>query len=278
MVPVLHGTLKDVIQVVNSIKRSAKSTRCFQKLCQDLGSEHVQVLYHAEVRWLSRGKVLSRFYELRAEIASFLAQNNAPLAQLFSSDVWLAHVAYLSDVFEQLNTLNVSMQGKGHNIFEQYDKINAFKKKISVWVSHVSKNRLDMFPNTCQEGQQLDTAGKSELKKTIMAHLSKLLEQFNDYFPEKQRDDDWIRDPFGVNVESVTLPSNEESQLVELSCDRTLQRKFTEVSLSLFWCSAVMSEYLRWSTRVKRTATAQYVSARENSFKYRNDAKSQTQV
>jgi len=61
MVPVLHGTLKDVVQVVNYIKRSAKNTQCFQKLCQDLGSEHVQVLYHAEVRWLSRGKVRSRF-------------------------------------------------------------------------------------------------------------------------------------------------------------------------------------------------------------------------
>jgi len=86
------------------------------------------------------------FYELRAEIAAFLAQNNSPLADLFSNSVWLAHVAYLADVFEQLNTLNMSMQGRGNNIFEQYDKIDAFKKKISVWASHVSKNRLDRSP------------------------------------------------------------------------------------------------------------------------------------
>ena len=114
MVPVLHETLKDVVQVIDYIEQSAKNTQCFQKLCQDLGSEHVQVLYHAEVHWLSRGKVLSRFYELRGEVAAFLAQNNSPLADLFSNSVWLAHVA---DVFEQLNTLNVSMQGRGHNIF-----------------------------------------------------------------------------------------------------------------------------------------------------------------
>lgn len=63
MVPVLHETLKDVVKVVNHIKRSAKNTRCFQQLCKDLGSEHVQVLYHTEVRWLLRGKVLSRFYK-----------------------------------------------------------------------------------------------------------------------------------------------------------------------------------------------------------------------
>ena len=111
MVPVLRETLKDVVQVVNYIKQSAKNTQCFQKLCQDLGSEHVQVLYHAEVHWLSREKVLSHFYERKGEIAVFLALNKLPLADLFSNSVWLTQVAYLTDVFEQLNTLNVSMQG-----------------------------------------------------------------------------------------------------------------------------------------------------------------------
>lgn len=89
---VLHETLKDVIQVVNCIKQSAKNSQCFQKLCQNLGREHLHVLYHAEVHWLSRGKVLSRFYELRAEIAAFLSQNNSPLADVFSSKGWLALV------------------------------------------------------------------------------------------------------------------------------------------------------------------------------------------
>lgn len=72
---------------------------------------------------------MSRFSELRAEIAAFLAQNNSPLADLFSNSVWLAHVAYLADVFDQLNALNVSVQGRWHNIFKQYDKIEAFLKK-----------------------------------------------------------------------------------------------------------------------------------------------------
>ncbi|XP_028666310.1 protein FAM200A-like [Erpetoichthys calabaricus] len=241
--------IKNVIQAVNYIKRSAKNTRCFQKLCQDLGSELVQVLYHAEVCWLSREKVLSHFYELRAEIAAFLAQNNSPLADLFSNSVWLAQVAYLADVFEQLNTLNVSVQGRGHNIFEQYDKFNVFKKKISLWASHVSKNQLDMYPNGCHEGQQLDAAGKHVMKKMITTHLNKLLERFNDYFPKKQRDDDWIRDPFEINMESAMLPSNEESQLVEPSCDCTLKKKFMEVSLFQFWCSTLMGEYPCLATR-----------------------------
>ena len=88
VVPMLHKTLKDLVQVVNYIKWSAKNTQCFQKLCQDLGSVHEQVLHHAEVFWLSRGKVLSHFfYKLRGEITAFFAQNNLPLADLFSNSV-----------------------------------------------------------------------------------------------------------------------------------------------------------------------------------------------
>lgn len=230
MVPVLHETLKDVVKVVNYIKRSAKNTWCFQQLCKDLGSEHVQILYHAEVRWLSRGKVLSRFYELRAEITAFLSENNSPLVDLFSNDVWLAQVAYLADIFERLNTLNVSMQGRGHNIFEQSEKIEAFKKKIALWANHVSKNRLDMFPNSFQEAQQLDTAGKSAIKKTVMAHLTKLQDRFNDYFPGKHKDDNW----YMIFSESIwKAPRCQAMKRVSWwnSRDRTLKVKLIEMSL-----------------------------------------------
>ena len=65
MVPELHTILHNVIKCVNYIKKSSRLSRCFQAFCRDLESEHQQVLYHAGVRWLSRDKLLSRFYELR---------------------------------------------------------------------------------------------------------------------------------------------------------------------------------------------------------------------
>ena len=118
----------------------------FQAFCRDMGREHHQVLYHAEVCWLSICKVLGRVYELRAEIAAFLLVNKSPLPELSDCEETLVQVAYLVDIF-YLNCLNVSMQGRGHNQFVQGDEVEAFKMKLAFLANHVSNRRIDMFPN-----------------------------------------------------------------------------------------------------------------------------------
>lgn len=105
----------------------------------------------------------------------------------------------------------------------------------------VSKDRVDIFPNAHHEILQLDTvADKNALKRSITAHLGKLQSRFHNYFPETSSEDEH---PFGIDLESVALPCNEENQLIELSCDQTLKKKFGEVSLSHFWCSSVTAGY-----------------------------------
>lgn len=141
-------------------------------------------------------------------------------------------------------------RGEGSTFLNNRTNSKFSKKKISLWAIHVSKNRLDMLPNTCHEGQQLHMAAKNVMSKTIITHIqNKLLEWFNHNFPEKKRDDDWIHNLFGIDMESIMLPSNKENMLVELSSDRALKKKFMEVSHSHFWCSIVMSEYPSLSTR-----------------------------
>ena len=70
--PILKETLGEVINVVNYIKANALRSRIFAALCDAMDSDYTTLLFHTDVRWLSKGKVLNRFVFLKVEIISFI--------------------------------------------------------------------------------------------------------------------------------------------------------------------------------------------------------------
>ena len=122
MSPELHEVLSITVKTVNYIKKNALHSRCFSALLNGLLSGHYQLLYHCEVRWLSKGRVLNRLFELRQQVYIFLSDKHSSLADHYVDDCFCAKLAYLSDVFNQLNQLNLSMQGRNISLFLVADK------------------------------------------------------------------------------------------------------------------------------------------------------------
>ena len=98
----------------------------FAALCDRLNSDHLQLLYHCEVRWLSKRGVFIRLFEMRHEVYIFFNDQRSPLADHHVDDCFWAKLAYLSDIFDQLNQLNLSMQGRSSSLFLVADKIEGF--------------------------------------------------------------------------------------------------------------------------------------------------------
>lgn len=241
----LGNLLKDVVRVVNYIKNSPLKGRLFAQLCKDFGAEHTALLYYCESRWLSRGKVLQRVYELRNEIATFLCENKNKDGDLFTDDYFIKKLAYMVDIFEKLNQLNQSMQGPHVNIFTQSDKICAFMKKIELWKRNVENHSFDMFPNLQEFLKHTSVLGGNEL---FAEHLNTLLGKCSFYFKDVDTSDyEWIRNPFGDNSTS-TLSTADQEQLIDLSCDGSLKLVFDAGPLEKFWLQ-VKDEYPSLSTK-----------------------------
>lgn len=243
--PGLHAVMNAAVEVINFVKARATNSRLFTALCEEVGAEYVSLLLHTEVRWLSRGRMLTRLFNLREELCTFLSEKKPELAGFFNDEKWLLQLSYLADIFSEVNKLNKTMQGANTNNIFQYQKVEAFKRKLKLWRARTSSGITDMFENMHAFIQDRDMSC-NVIKAQVILHLSKLLEMFNSYFPELTEDQaasyQWIENPFIENIE-MKLPESSQSKLLEelidLSSDGTMKTRFSAVPLESFWAQCV---------------------------------------
>lgn len=232
----LNDVLSQVVKIVNYIKCNALNSRLFGVLCSEMGSLHRALLLHTEIRWLSKGKCLQRVFELRHEVFELLNSKASPHANFFIDSEWILKLAYLSDIFSLLNELNLSMQGEHYSIFDHGKKIESFKKKLRLLTGRISSGNIEAFTNVCEFLEEDTSVRLENIASVAERHLIQLQKTFNSYFPIDIRNGrEWIENPFSVDIMSVSLNSELEDQLLELSCDSGLKAVFHETSLEKFW-------------------------------------------
>ncbi|KAK0144404.1 General transcription factor II-I repeat domain-containing protein 2A [Merluccius polli] len=70
----LTNVMKTVVSTINVIKSRGLNNCQFKELLSELESEYGDLVYHCEVRWLSRENMLARFYTLREEVRRFMEE------------------------------------------------------------------------------------------------------------------------------------------------------------------------------------------------------------
>ena len=240
--------LDQVVKVVNFVVARAKNTRLFTILCDEMGSAHSHLLMYTAVRWLSRGKVLNRIFELRHEVHLFLLDSSPDLANYFEDEMWLKRVAYLADIFSQLNKTNLELQGQHVNPFQLKSKIEAFKRKLSHLANDLDKNDFSYLPQLRDFIEDAELTVSKSLTAEIKSHCSELATELSKYFPEEYSSKQWIANPFHDDLGAYNLSFEERDELINLSCDSTLKTYFKTTSLEKFWCCQE-TEYPKLSVR-----------------------------
>ena len=142
-----------VTKIVTTILKKPKSNRAFHELVLFMGDD-VHLVYHSEVRWLSRGRVIER--ELREKLVVWFNGREENRANMIQNLFSLARLAYLVDIFGMLNVLDITLQGCGIDIFEATSKITSFKQKLETLEKEICSNNLqnlktlETFMSTCK--------------------------------------------------------------------------------------------------------------------------------
>ncbi|XP_061686716.1 general transcription factor II-I repeat domain-containing protein 2-like, partial [Syngnathoides biaculeatus] len=127
----MDHVMEVVVRTVNFIRARGLNHRQFDSFLSDCNIIH-GVPYHTNVRWLSRGAVLKRFFDIRDEIGKYMEKKGQPVKEL-QCHLWLQDLAFMVDITEHLNILNKMLQGRKKIVTQYYDSIRAFKLKLGLW-------------------------------------------------------------------------------------------------------------------------------------------------
>ena len=219
-----------VTRIVNFIRTKGLNHRQFKFFLDEFGSEHTDMLYHTEVRWLSRGKVLNRFFELREEICQFLQSKRKDRAELWEQK-FLCELAFLCDISSHLDGLNVQLQRRGRIIRDMYTSVRAFKTKLCLWENQLLQGNTGHFPCCETIKPQFSTAICAQFAEKLGVLGVEFSRRFGDFDGQKCRFE-LLSNPFAVDVEKA--PNNLQMELIELQCDDMLKSKYDAVGAAHF--------------------------------------------
>ncbi|XP_051784720.1 protein ZBED8-like [Erpetoichthys calabaricus] len=251
----LPVTLKNVVdscvKIINFIRGRALNHRLFNAFCSELNDDASILLFHTEVRWIFRGRVLTRFFQLRKEIKQFLQEQKCDFLHSFEFPYFTPLLAYLADIFQHLNDLNCSIQGKEMNIVTTCDKLRAFRNKLLLWSLRIQNKNVANFPLLNEVIVECSSLNfKDSIKEEISQHLESLKESFDVYFclGDLEESETWIVNPFAFKLEKMRDEDEDKEHLIEMQACQAMKLLYESSSLETFCCN-VQTGY---STLAKR--------------------------
>lgn len=107
-------------------------------------------IYHTEIRWMSRGRVLRRVYDLKTEISIFLSEVNENF-YFFDDTEWMQDFAFCVDITAHLNDLSTILQGKGKLVDFPFQRLLTFEDQMKTWERQLSVGNFLNFPTLARE-------------------------------------------------------------------------------------------------------------------------------
>ncbi|KRZ65300.1 SCAN domain-containing protein 3 [Trichinella papuae] len=232
----LHCSLGYVIAAINKIRSIPLNDRLFSQLCEQNDKVFNGLLMHTEVRWLSKGACLSRFYELFETILKFFQNKEPSLRDGLKK--CKSDIAYMADLFSKFNELNLQLQGSELNLIKTRSVISSFTSKLALFKRNPGRREFYQFPSVAalkENGEVHD-----DDIQIYCDHLDVLQKDTEERFQDilKMKIPNWVINPFS-NTDEIEMELEEE--LIELQTNEELKPKFKNGYHS-FWLQKQISD------------------------------------
>lgn len=174
--------MKQVVKTVNFIRSNELIHRTFQEFLKELISQYGDVLYHTEVRWLSKGKVLERFFS-RSWDYSVLATIEKEYSDVYDFG-WWPKVAFLTDTVGIMNETLTRLQGHNNNIVTKMISIVfSHEQKLNMYIEELSNSDYSSFPSvrTLFDENPDESQDVSDLIKLLTDLKNEMSLRFSDF-------------------------------------------------------------------------------------------------
>jgi hypothetical protein len=230
----MNHVMDTVIKTVNFIRASVLNHREFVAFLEEVENKYGEIIYHTNVRWLSRGSVLKLFFDLLNEIKLFMEKKGRNIEEL-NDEAWVTDLVFLVDVTGHLN-LNRELQGKDTLITDMYNNIKAFRVKLQLLENQLKLHYLVHFPRV----KTPDTNFPERIPKYSQSFFFFFFlgprEEFDERFQDfKIMEPECLLFVLPLKSDVENAPENLQMELINLQCDTNLTQKFSETDLQDFY-------------------------------------------
>lgn len=199
-------------------------------------SGHGVFLFHTDNRWLWCGRVLTRVFELRAEITHFPPERRSDLVQTFSFKL-LALWAYLPDIAVKRNLFSRFLERRSVCMVTANEKIRAYQWTLiyghDQWV--VNSSLISPKEEEDEERKVDLQAVQTTMVGEIMSQLPDLKKASDGYFGRDIQRAPWIQSPFEVPEDVMDVDHPAEREFIKLRSITVLEEVFRHQNLEEFW-------------------------------------------
>ena len=216
-----------VIKSINFIRSRDLNHRQFQTLLSEMNDEHGDLAYYTEVRWISRGHMLKRFFDLRDKVKFFMEQKGKSMAELDDKS-FLNNLAFLADVTEHLNQLNTKLQGSKSDSISHVRSCACLFRKLVMFRFQLEKFDFTHFPSM----SILSPVSTEAYVSAINDLREEFTQRFQDFSIYSSKFDVFAN-PFSASPEDSDAAL--QMELIELQCDSTLRHHYSNNDLLTFY-------------------------------------------